>query len=320
MALLGTLRHLFTPHHTNNHRAKVLHIDALLTYVFLFALFNLGTKMLHRAIPDVLGYATDIHVEQLLAGTNAQRTAAGLSALTLNQKLSVAAANKAADMFAKGYWAHNSPTGATPWEFISGAGYKYTVAGENLAKNFGNSQGVVDAWMASPTHRANIVKSSYREVGFAVVNGVLNGEETTLVVQMFGTAPGGALGAAAPSPVAVKPVEVPVEAAVAEVPQPKADRPLADAAQPVAVIPETVTKPAVSGYQDVVIKPIFNLPTVSRDIIITFMVLLMGVLAIDAWIVKRHNIVRLTGHNVAHFMFLSSLFVLISGITRGSLL
>ncbi len=311
MAFLGTLRHLFTPHHTNNHRAKVLHVDALLTYVFLFALFNLGTKMLHRAIPDVLGYATDIHVEQLLASTNAQRAAAGLSALTLNQKLSVAAANKAADMFAKGYWAHNSPTGATPWEFISGAGYKYTVAGENLAKNFGSSQGVVDAWMASPTHRANMVKSSYREVGFAVVNGVLNGEETTLVVQMFGTQPGGALGAVAPTPVAVKPVEVPAEAAVAEA---------GPAAQPAKVIPETVTKPAVSGYQDVVIKPIFNLPTLSRDIIITFMVLLMGVLAIDAWIVKRHNIVRLTGHNVAHFLFLSSLFVLISGITRGSLL
>ncbi|MCX6791822.1 MAG: CAP domain-containing protein, partial [Candidatus Gottesmanbacteria bacterium] len=182
MSLVTSLRHFFIPHQTNNHRAKALHVDMLLAYVLLFALFNLGIRAAHKVMPDILGYATDINVQQLLADTNAKRQEAGLSPVTLNNTLSVAAANKAADMFVKNYWAHNSPAGATPWDFITGAGYHYTVAGENLAKNFSTSGGVVDAWMASPSHRENLLKAGYRDVGLAVVNGTLAGEETTLVV------------------------------------------------------------------------------------------------------------------------------------------
>jgi hypothetical protein len=66
------------------------------------------------------------------------------------------------------------------------AGYQYEYAGENLAKNFLFSKNVVEAWMDSPTHRENVLRPEYTDVGFAVVNDVLNGEETTLVVQMFG--------------------------------------------------------------------------------------------------------------------------------------
>ena len=169
------LHHWLVPHEGNNHRAKALHTEALFAYVLLLAVFNLGIKFFHTKAPDVLGYATDIRVEQLLASTNAKRAEAGLDALTLNGTLSQAAAAKAADMLANNYWAHNSPLGKTPWDFIISAGYRYTLAGENLAKNFQTSSGVVDAWMNSPTHKANIFKAGYREVGFAVVNGVLAG-------------------------------------------------------------------------------------------------------------------------------------------------
>jgi hypothetical protein len=303
MARINYLLHFFIPQHTNNHRAKALHIDSLLVYVLLFALFNLGIRAVHKAVPDVLGYATDINVQQLLAGTNAKRQEAGLGPLTLNSTLSVAAANKAADMFAKNYWAHNSPTGATPWDFISGAGYHYTVAGENLAKNFSTGGGVVDAWMASPSHRANLLKSGYRDVGFAVVNGTLNGEETTLVVQMFGATPG-ELAAAAPTP-PTQPVVVPEEAASANVPAP--------AVQP-------VQQPAVSGFQSVNTQPLFNIPTVSRDLVFAFVGILMGVLFVDAWVASRRHAVRIAGHNIAHMLFLSALFILISGVSRGRLL
>ncbi len=296
MARINLLVHLFLPHQTNNHRAKALHIDALLTYVLLFALFNLGLKVLHRTIPDVLGYATDIHVEQLLAQTNAKRAEAGLSPLSLNDKLSAAAAAKAGDMFAKNYWAHNSPTGATPWEFISGSGYRYTVAGENLAKNFSTSGAVVDAWMASPTHRANIVKSGYREVGFAVVNGTLNGEETTLVVQMF--------GAAAAAPVAVAPSAAPRSVVVPEV----------------AAVQESADTAVVSGYQSVTKHPIFNIPTVSRDIVFAFMGIMMGLLLVDAVVASRRHVVRIAGHNIAHIFFMLTLYILISSVGRGRLL
>ena len=276
----------------------------LLAYVLVFALFNLGIKAAHQAAPSVLGYATDINVQQLLADTNAQRQQAGLPPLTLNSTLSVAAANKAADMFAKDYWAHNSPAGATPWDFITGAGYQYSVAGENLAKNFSDSQGVVDAWMASPSHRENLLKSNYRDVGFAVVNGTLNGEETTLVVQMFG-ATSAELAAAAPTP-PPQPVVIPAEAATSKVP----------AVQPA----QPVSAPAVSGFESVNTQPLFNIPTVSHDLVFAFVGILMGILLVDAWIASRRRVVRIAGHNIAHMLFLSALFILISGVSRGRLL
>src|SRR3972149_9762200 len=89
-------------------------------------------------------------------------------------------------MFQENYWSHYSPDGKTPWDVILGAGYKYEYAGENLAKNFLFSNGFVDAVMNSTTHRDNLLKKEYTEVGYAIVNGTLNGEQTTLVVQEFG--------------------------------------------------------------------------------------------------------------------------------------
>jgi hypothetical protein len=312
MSLLTGLRHFFIPHQTNNHRAKALHIDSLLVYILLFALFNLGVRAMHKAAPDVLGYATDINVEQLLTDTNTQRQEAGLGPLTLNSTLSVAAANKAADMFAKNYWAHDSPTGTTPWDFIIGAGYHYSVAGENLAKNFSDSQGVVDAWMASPSHRANLLKTNYRDVGFAVINGTLNGEETTLVVQMFGTTPEelAEITPAVPT-TAPKPVVVSQEAASANAPAP--------VVQPVTQ-QSAAAQPAVNGFQSVLTQPLLNIPTVSRDFVFAFVGILMGVLLIDAWVASRRRVVRVAGHNIAHILFLSALFILITGVSRGRLL
>jgi hypothetical protein len=66
------------------------------------------------------------------------------------------------------------------------SGYQYTAAGENLAKDFNMSAGVVAGWMASPLHKDNILNTMYNDVGYAVVNGVLQGSETTLVVAMYG--------------------------------------------------------------------------------------------------------------------------------------
>jgi hypothetical protein len=322
MDIRHTLRHLLVPHHTNNQRAKVLHVDALFGYVLLLMIFNLAIRSVHHTLPGVLGYATDIHAEQLLSATNAQRAAAGLSALSNNAALAAAAVAKAQDMFANGYWAHNSPDGATPWTFITGAGYRYTLAGENLAKNFQTSQSVMDAWMASPTHRDNIVKAGYRDVGFAVVNGVLNGEETTLVVQMFG-----ATQSLAVAPVqAAPPVEIP-PAAAATTPAPTR-RPIATAtpiptptivsggAQPVAS-----AQPATpAAFSSVLSRPLFDIPTVTRDVAFVFMGILGGVLAVDAVVVRRRHIVRLVGHNLAHMLFLGALTFISLGVARGSLI
>lgn len=312
------LRHFFVPHHSNNHRAKALHIDSLLCYVLIFAIFNFGIRIAHRQFPNVLGYATDIRVDQLLAGTNAQRQAAGLTSLTYNVTLSQAAAAKAQDMFTYNYWAHNSPQGKTPWVFIQQAGYKYTVAGENLAKNFATSQGVIDAWMASPTHKDNIMKPSYRDIGFAIVNGVLGGEETTLVVQMFGA--GEAIVEAPP----VKTV-VPEVAASSVIGVQSEEKPIVVAAPseivPVAVAnPTPVSEQILNAFSSVLISPKMNIPTVTRDIAFLFMGLLIVILAIDALVVSRKKIVRIAGHNVAHILFFTALFIALSIVRRGTLL
>ncbi len=289
--------HLFTPHHTNNHRARALHIDALFIYVLLFAIFNLGFRLIYRTHPDVLGYAIDIRVEQLLTATNAKRQAAGLSSLQLNSVLSAAAANKAQYMFQKNFWAHVAPDGKTPWDFITGAGYHYVIAGENLAKNFSTSSAVVDAWMASQSHRENLLKSGYHDVGFAVVNGILNGEETTLVVQMFGTSNQVVVSPppAPPSTLGItKPVIVPEEG------------------QSLASLP--------LGFTAAWRQPLFDLPTVTRGAVFVFGGFLIALLIIDGWMITRHHIVRISGHTIAHMLFLTTLFVSASAILQGAIL
>src|SRR3989339_1732527 len=178
------IHRLFIPHEENNFRAKSLHTDFLTVYLVIAFLMMILFKQ--GNIHDVLGFATDISVDKLYQLTNEQRQKNNLPSLSLNSALSLAAQRKAENMFQENYWSHYSPDGKTPWDFILGAGYQYEYAGENLAKNFLFSNGVVDAWMNSTTHRDNLLKKEYTEVGYAIVNGVLNGEQTTLVVQEFG--------------------------------------------------------------------------------------------------------------------------------------
>lgn len=314
-------RFLFVPHHTNNHRPKVLHIDALFFYVLFFAMLHLGIRSVNRTMPDVLGYATDIHTEQLLSSTNSQRKSLGLTPLTLNSKLSAAAARKAQDMFANNYWAHNSPTGKTPWDFVRGAGYSYTVAGENLAKNFSTSQAVVDAWMASPTHRENIVKPGYKEMGFAIVNGVLNGEETTLVVQMFGASTAPKVVALA-TPATVAPIVQKALAAEEVVVEEIVPEPVISVT-PAPIVPlysSAATESMTTAFLGVSKKPAINIPTLMREIVYVFAGVLLGVLLLDAWMVSKKKIVRVAGHNIGHFLFLSAVVIAVSSLSRGALL
>jgi uncharacterized protein YkwD len=180
------LHHLFIPHEHNNFRARVTQVHALASYLLFFMAMAFFINYIHST-SNVLGYATDITVDKLFSLTNEQRQENGLKPLKYNDKLAEAAKEKAADMFTKNYWAHFAPDGSTtPWSFILKSGYKYEYAGENLAKNFMFSDGVVQAWMKSPSHRENMLRPEYTDVGFAIANGSLNGEETTLVVQMFG--------------------------------------------------------------------------------------------------------------------------------------
>jgi len=177
--------HHFLPHPEEKRRATLLSNRAVIVYCVAMLLIAGIFRILPKIVPGVLGYASDIAVKDLLTYTNVKRKEAGLSELRLNSALTSAAHQKAEDMFKDQYWAHISPDGTEPWDFILGQNYDYIYAGENLAKNFNNSRDVVEAWMKSSSHKENLLSPNYDEIGFAVVNGVMEGYETTLVVQMF---------------------------------------------------------------------------------------------------------------------------------------
>ena len=178
--------HHFVPHPYHKTRATLLSIPLMWFYTLTVFAFLVVFKTTPHLLPGVLGYASNINTDILLKETNKIRMEHGLSPLTINNKLAKAAEKKANHMFEKDYWAHISPDGVKPWDFILQSDYDYAFAGENLAKNFDTSDQVVKAWYESASHRENLLSTNYDEIGFAVLNGVLDGYETTLVVQMFG--------------------------------------------------------------------------------------------------------------------------------------
>lgn len=97
---------------------------------------------------------------------NEYRGINNLPLLKNNATLDKSAELKLNDMVANNYFGHDSPSGLTPWYFINKAGYTYIKAGENLAYgNYKNEQKIVDEWIASPTHKANLLSPDYKEYG-----------------------------------------------------------------------------------------------------------------------------------------------------------
>ncbi|MDB5160451.1 MAG: hypothetical protein JWO99_714 [Candidatus Saccharibacteria bacterium] len=245
------LRHLFLPNKKNNFHPIALRPAGLAIFLSLIVVAQLSYNVFSAHQMQVLGYAIDINVSDINTISNQQRTNAGLPALNLNSQLNSAALAKANDMFAKDYWAHNAPDGKTPWQFIQEAGYNYVYAGENLAMDFSTSNGVVSGWMTSPGHRANILNTNYQDVGYAVVNGTLQGEETTLVVAEYGSqqavpAPAPAAQPVAPSaPAATQPAAT--TPAVTETPAPATTQPEATPQKVTKNITATTTQKTSTG-------------------------------------------------------------------------
>ncbi len=125
---------------------------------------------------------------KIIAETNLQRQENGnLHQLIESTKLDKAAAAKANDMFLSQYFEHVSPTGINPGQLVQNHGYDYIIAGENLILgNFLSEEKVVQDWMDSPGHRANILNNRYTEIGVAIIKGTYKGETVWIGVQEFG--------------------------------------------------------------------------------------------------------------------------------------
>ncbi|MBI3485340.1 hypothetical protein HY025_00175 [Candidatus Daviesbacteria bacterium] len=293
-------RNFFLPHPQTHQKAHLLTWEAMLIYVLFFIFLQVGFNVFSHIKPGVLGISSDINVIDLINDTNEQRAKLNLPALKENALLDAAAAAKAQNMFTEDYWAHYSPSGKDPWGFILSAGYKFSYAGENLARNFYTSSDVVNAWMESPTHKENIVNSRYSEIGMAVADGVLKGQKTTLVVQMFGT---------------------PFEAV--------ATKPTVNVAgQKITLNDQQLTQTNLSlPISEVQAATKQNLPKLNIDpfainkqlglVLLGFIFLL---LIIDFYVIKKRGVVRISSYHLSHLALLSIAASALLNMKPGSIL
>lgn len=130
--------------------------------------------------------ALDAREQGLLEAMNARRASAGLSPLAVSAALTGVARTRSSDMLANGYFAHSSPSGQTWYSLLSSLGLSYSAGGENLAKVSGDAvtsvSTAIEALMASPTHRANILNPAYRVVG---VGAAVQGDSLTILTSIF---------------------------------------------------------------------------------------------------------------------------------------
>jgi len=293
MKFIRKIAHLLVPRESNNQKAKLLHSSSLTLITFAFIFYQLAISLIPSLGSRVLGYAANISPEEVIRLTNEKRINDGLLPLEENSTLSQAAQAKGADMLVKGYWAHVAPDGTQPWQFFTNFGYKYRYAGENLAKDFSNPQSTVDAWMASPSHRENLLSPKYKEIGVAVVEGNLAGIDTTIIVQFFGT----------------KYVDTMPVAPIAKAKELPVNTPISKIEEQLAII----TAPSQSKR---LVSP-FN---ATKNISLLIAGLLLIILVIDGVIVSKRNIVRIGGRSLAHFAFLGMIVIITLLLKAGQII
>ncbi len=185
MQLWKKVRYHFTPMHENAYRPKMLGRTSLIIFLGLSLAVEgfLAAGLVARESDGT--FLAAVISSDIVTLTNGERVRLQLGPLHENALLNAAAQAKASDMALKGYFAHVSPDGSVPWMWITTSGYNYLYAGENLAVRFNESKDVVHAWMDSPSHRANILKPVYSDIGVGTATGVYKGNSATFVVQYF---------------------------------------------------------------------------------------------------------------------------------------
>lgn len=109
--------------------------------------------------------------QQVFHLVNEERAKAGLSPLRWDNELAAMAKDKAIDMYVNNYFDHISPTYGSPFEMMTSYGISYSYAGENIARGQRTPAEVMNAWMNSPGHRANILNANFDAIGVAYYNG-----------------------------------------------------------------------------------------------------------------------------------------------------
>lgn len=179
---MDKLTNFFIATESNNYRPPVLSYKAFLIYgvVLIILRFLLGS------VWQVQGAAVESSL--LMQLVNQERRARNIPALLTSQKLVSASSLKSQDMIDRDYFDHVDPDGNYVWGKIVASGYSpYKILGENLAVDFATSEGMVKAWIESPTHRTNLLHTSFLDQGLAALYGDFQGRYTNLTTSLFGT-------------------------------------------------------------------------------------------------------------------------------------
>lgn len=210
---------------------------------FLLVIFAAVKLVLIIVLPMPTLQASDLTADNILQAINSQRSSRNLVTLNTNSMLSSAAQSKTDDMQARHYFAHVDPDGNYIWPKIVAAGYTpYLQLGENLAIEFYDTESLVNAWMNSPTHRANILNDGFRDQGMGLNFGDSNaGQYHSIIANTFGTllaAKKTQAQAPAPQPSTVAGTQTPVPSIPYQAPQP--------APKPTTVKPKPAAKNSAS--------------------------------------------------------------------------
>jgi hypothetical protein len=306
------LKKYFIPHEGNDHQPYILRSKAvkIITAVIIFCELLFLMQIYH--IFPRSNFMALIFPNVLVDETNENRSASNLVALKDNPILDEAARLKANDMAAKGYFAHTSPEGLTPWYWFDKVGYRFSYAGENLAVNFVDSQDVLNAWMNSSGHRANILNSYFTEIGIGMASGQYQGQEATFVVQLFGRPVPAISASPQPQKSEIKPV------AVTATPSPLAakDNFVAVKGAEVAIPGPASSEVAKTAPRAAALEKILSHPKITANFIyIAFGLLMIVALALTIFIKIKIQHPKLIGNGVLLLLLIAAMLLVNQFVT-----
>ena len=286
----------------NGYRPRVLSYWAFIMYglVLLALRFFLGTLPADSSV---------VESKTLMSLINQERRNRNIPQLITHSSLMAAASQKSLDMIDRDFFNHVDPDGNYVWGKIINAGYyPYKTLGENLALDFATAEGMVKAWIDSPTHRENLLRLEFTDQGMAALYGDYQGRYTNLTTNLFGAL---AFPQKPPQEEPQVKSETPVNqeelAAPESEPQP--------AEEEKKTMPEETTNPEARPSPEPVstTAPPKYLPVFewSRTIFTSFGIFMLLILSIDSVIINRRELEVHRSHSSYHF-FGFTLIVLVS--------
>ncbi|MDZ4243836.1 MAG: CAP domain-containing protein [Candidatus Doudnabacteria bacterium] len=307
---MNKIANFFIASEENGYRPRVLSYWAFIIY----GLILLALRLFLGILP---ADSSAVESQTLMALVNEERNNRNIPQLITHSSLMVAAAQKSRDMIDRDFFNHVNPDGNYIWGNIINAGYyPYKILGENLALDFATAEGMIKAWLDSPTHRENLLRLEFINQGMSALYGDYQGRYTNLTTNLFG-----ALVSEQSSPPATQTTEpqpIPTPQVKAETPAVAQKNPTPEPRpkEEEKTIPEETTNPVASPASEPIptppspkhLLPVFEW---SRTIFTSFGIFMLLILSIDSVIVNRRELEVPRSHSSYHF-FGFTLIVLVS--------